>query len=336
MALVVTLSITFFAAFGLTPGPQAGILLLAVSVAVLGLPHGATDLLLARSLVGTPWSARWAWGTALAYMALTGLVVAFWIALPAAGLILFALLSLLHFGLADVEAGAPAKGWTAVDVVGRGSLALVLPILFHPEEIGQVVAWLVPGTSPRVFLEPLPAVFALALGCTLGATLITFVRNLTGGARRRMSAYEMGALGAAAAVLPPLPFFALYFCGWHSMRHAIDMAATLPEARTSSKAAAGAYARISAPLSIAALAMAAGAYAFLRPTTSADAALLQVVFVGLAALTVPHMVLVDLRRALQARRPHAARVRRGYARVPHSVRDGRPRAPEAAPPVLLR
>lgn len=301
IALGVTLALTLVAAVGLTPGTATGVLLFAVSVALLGLPHGATDLLLARSLVGRRWSARWAWMTAGAYVVLALLVVAFWIAAPLAGLIGFALLSLLHFGLADVEAGSRAEGWTAVEVVGRGSLALVVPVLFHPEAIGQVVAWLVPGTSPGVFLEPLPPLFDLLLGWMLGAVLITFVRDLTSGPRRRTRAYEMAALGAAAAMLPPLAFFALYFCGWHSMRHAIDMAAALPEARRGGWAAAVAYARISAPLSLAALAMAAFAYTLLRPTTPADAALMQVVFVGLAALTVPHMLLVDVRRALARR-----------------------------------
>ena len=46
-------------------------------------------------------------------------------------------------------------------------------------------------------------------------------------------------------------------------------------------------------LTIVTLMLAAVGYAVLMPFVSADAGLLQVVFVGLAALTVPHLALID-------------------------------------------
>jgi Brp/Blh family beta-carotene 15,15'-monooxygenase len=86
--------------------------------------------------------------------------------------------------------------------------------------------------------------------------------------------------------LPPLLFFVLYFCGLHSPRHLIQ-------------AARGVSPRLA--LATGALftgrAIGAGSLAWLAtPGPGIEAKLLRVTFVGLAALTVPHMLLIELGR----------------------------------------
>lgn len=97
----------------------------------------------------------------------------------------------------------------------------------------------------------------------------------------------LAAIWVGAAMLPPLLYFVAYFCLLHSLRHLTTTLALLPD-RT--RALAGAARIMAASLlgAGAALALAIGG-------AGADAgnAILGVVFIGLAALTVPHMLLVD-------------------------------------------
>jgi len=96
----------------------------------------------------------------------------------------------------------------------------------------------------------------------------------------------------AAWRLPPLVSFALYFCLWHSRNHMLRIWRSISlQDRPRS-------ARETVIYSVLAYAVAA-LYFFLQTGGSWTAnlsmtpALLQLTFIGLAALTVPHMVLID-------------------------------------------
>jgi Brp/Blh family beta-carotene 15,15'-monooxygenase len=122
-------------------------------------------------------------------------------------------------------------------------------------------------------------------------------------ARWRKSLLSLTLLIALAYLLPPLVSFALYFCLWHSRSHLQRIWRNIPtEQRQRSAREAVIYSL---------LAYAAGAIYFLLQTNSGSAsvsavtpALLQLTFIGLAALTVPHMVLVDFIHGQQEEQQH--------------------------------
>ena len=100
---------------------------------------------------------------------------------------------------------------------------------------------------------------------------------------------ELVGLGLTFYFLPPLVGFTLYFCGVHSLRH---LRYTWAELR----------ARSYAPSTLVLLALfftlvswIAGILVFWQMPSVAimDGAILRIIFIGLAALTVPHMLLVD-------------------------------------------
>jgi len=91
-------------------------------------------------------------------------------------------------------------------------------------------------------------------------------------------------LALGAAVLHPLAYFIAYWCFLHSPRH-LTLAA-----RDLSLDSWGARLRAVAPTTLATYALAAAAVPFLMDMPG-DAVLMQVIFIGLAALTVPHMIL---------------------------------------------
>ena len=99
---------------------------------------------------------------------------------------------------------------------------------------------------------------------------------------------ELVILGAIFAFTPPLVGFAIYFCLVHAPRHVRAILASV---------SSGVSRRLilSQVVLFSVASWVAGGLAFwlLLGAETAEAALMRVVFIGLAALTVPHMILVD-------------------------------------------
>ena len=131
---------------------------------------------------------------------------------------------------------------------------------------------------------------ALAHGSGVGAGIILIgfsVATSTGQRFIQAKRWDLLILILAGVVLPPLVYFIVYFCALHSPMH---VGHSLGEIGDADRRPAVVWA---IGLTIVTLMLAAVGYAVLMPFVSADAGLLQVVFVGLAALTVPHLALID-------------------------------------------
>jgi Brp/Blh family beta-carotene 15,15'-monooxygenase len=254
-----------------TPSAAVQLALLVPLVAVLGVPHGALDIDMARALwpLERP-AARLAFG--LGYLAVAALVLGLWLIAPAAALVAFLLYSAAHF--ADdwrAELPRPAR-------LAAGAAAVALPAAAHEAEVARLFAALAPeraaaGAAAGLhFAAPL-----LALTAVASAALFA----------RRGAMVELVTLGVLGLAAPPLVYFAVYFCALHSPRHFVE---TLARLRLDWRRGV----RAASPLTAATLAMATVAAVWLvHRDVALDAAALEIVFIGLAALAVPHMVLVE-------------------------------------------
>ena len=258
------------------PSLPAQVLMLAPLVAILGLPHGALDLPIAEALWPLRSWSRQAMFAAL-YLGLAGGVVAVWLLLPDFALLAFLAYSMLHFS-DDWAEDPPALRWS-------GGLATVgSPALLHHAEVEAIFAMLAYGGAAL-------AADAVAFAGGVGLALLA-VSILTSPRARGPAAFELAVLWATAAALPPLMYFAVYFCGLHSVRHFSATMGAVPNARR----ALGSAVVLSVIVTLTALlAMRHGMTGAIAETTEQG---IRVIFIGLAALTVPHMVLVDrFRRA---------------------------------------
>ena len=95
----------------------------------------------------------------------------------------------------------------------------------------------------------------------------------------------MAAVGTLATLAPPLLAFAVFFCGMHSPRHILR---TLD---CSGRGALHGLLTASAPM-LAVLVLSVAAW-YWSDGLAPDTRVIRIVFVGLAALTVPHMALVE-------------------------------------------
>jgi Brp/Blh family beta-carotene 15,15'-monooxygenase len=252
--------------------PSIALAVLVTGVVLLGLPHGALDPMVARKAFAGPS----AYTTAGFYAGYLSLVVGYWLIwnyYPTFGLSLFLLISAFHFG-SDWESRSNLMTRCAY-----GCTFVTLPAVRFPAEVTSIYNML--GTGHAAMLVTLSKVLApVAVGIAVVGLAVHF-------RRRRSDALELLTMVAGALLLEPLVFFTCYFALLHSPLHLLETAKEL--GMTSLKRV---Y-RSTFPVVLATLVLAGLAYDLL-PHMGMDARLLRIIFIGLAALTVPHMLLDTL------------------------------------------
>jgi Brp/Blh family beta-carotene 15,15'-monooxygenase len=246
--------------------------LLTGAVVILGLPHGALDPWIAKR-AGLYRRAVGLAGFNLAYLALASLVVVVWWLSPGPTLGFFLLLSAWHFS-DDWQQRMPA--WQRL--VAATAL-LGMPAFFNPEGVAEIFV-ILSGTGAVVVADILKVVGGAALGGLALVMAMAYRQN------QRSVLIELGVLLVLAATVPPLIYFTVYFCLLHSPRHLRStFQQAQPEERTRVVVGASVY-------TIAAVALGAIVASIALPTDQVAHMHTQVVFIGLAALTVPHMALM--------------------------------------------
>ena len=251
--------------------PQHEAVLLALLVVLLGVPHGALDPIFAQSLQRVQGYARWI-GFVVWYLLLAALTVALWWFMPTVFLIGFLLLSVLHFS------GDPAPGAGFAARLFYGIAVIAIPAALHATEISRLFSMLVGSHAA------LPVTAGLQLIAWPSVVALAWL-VLRSARRNRLSALEMAAVGLLALTATPLLGFAVFFCCMHSARHIL-------RTQRYANVTLQRLVLVAVTPMLAVLAMAGAGWALL-PDSPADERLLQFVFVSLAALTVPHMILVE-------------------------------------------
>lgn len=251
---------------------QSQLALMSPIILLLGVPHGALDIVFVQQRTGIRSAAGWSLFT-IAYLAAASLVVILWWASPGVFLVAFLIASALHFS-GDPEGKTPL----AMRLLYGGAF-IFCPLTLHAAEVEQLFAFLAGGPAAQTIVVALqwaawPWVAAMGAAAMVSAS------------RALPRSIELVSLAAMLTVAPPLIGFTLFFCGMHSVRHVL---------RTRGYASAGTWGHL---VRIAAWPMAGtlvgiALAGWLPDGVSLDVRLAQLLFVGLAALTVPHMVVIE-------------------------------------------
>ncbi len=261
-------------------------LLALLAVILLGVPHGALDGEIARPLLRPRFGRAWFMVFAAPYLALSALVLLAWHVAPLPTLAAFLACSALHFGAEDEGPGAGAAA-----IAVRGGLPIAAPVLLQPEATARflgVVAGTPMAQPPEWLL--LASWGWLALAVAWGASLLL--------RRRGRALVEPGLLAALFAALPPLSAFAIYFVCLHAPRHVAALAAHPVRApRVHDRRSA-----VLRSLPVTALTLLIGAALWPFYAGPAPERLLALTLQGLAALTLPHLLLDALAERAEAAR----------------------------------
>jgi len=260
-------------------------------IALLGIPHGATDYALYKHLQDRPLRARekaWFFIRYIGLMAIYGL---WWWASPGSALVFFLLLSVFHFGQSnwhDLRLSAPGRiGF----YLSWGLFVLGLPLLWH---VGQTAAIL-----QEILYQPLPALsdawrYGILACLGLGSAVALFGLRRSGQiSRARFGRGLLDVILLAGVFLstPLLLGFAVYFCLWHAWDAMAEqrtfLAKKIPDFTLLD------YIRTALPFAATALLGIGVLVWYMR--SQQEAIGLGWMFVGVALITLPHMLLVDFR-----------------------------------------
>ena len=247
-------------------------------VVLIGLPHGAFDGAIATHLAAkrsgfTPIK------FSIYYCLTTFVVIALWLAFPGVMLAIFLVISMIHFGWGDA---VNKSGITfIVQLVVHGGIPIFGIVYFHDTEVVPIFDILTFG-APDIALQ----ISQLAVPI-ITALIIVYAGLALQNRLLRWRFAELLAITALLAVLPPLVGFAFYFCVIHTSRHIRKIWYVLSSA-TASKT----LIRQALGYTIGSWFFGAVAFFWIH-NGNIHAELVQIIFIGLAALTVPHMILVD-------------------------------------------
>ena len=277
--------------------PRMELLVLVLLIFFLGVPHGALDTVFARQRFHLQTLRSWAIFSAV-YVLLGAAVVGLWWQFPAIFLTGFLLISAFHFS------GDPEKGSSRLLRFWYGGAVLILPALLHEPEVAALFGYLVAGD--------LSACTASALHWLAGPWLFGLIVTLFFQRRAHwLTSIEVMSATLLATLAPPLLSFTVFFCAMHSARHVLrtqDYAGGMPFTRLVKKSIA--------PMAACAL---VGAAVWMRIDSVAfEVEIFQILFVALAALTVPHMALIE-----------SVRMSGGFSAGPRQVPPSDARAPAA-------
>ena len=248
-------------------------------IVLIGLPHGALDGAVAMHLGLVDKFSTMA-RFVMIYVGLAGLVVGAWIIAPSLSLIVFLTISMLHFGAGDARHGEGILRFA--ETLAHGGLAIVGISQFHRSEADEIFYYLINQDTAMVWL---------ALNVLTVAVIVAIIACVSQAAKDvkwSATTLELLILGIVYALVPPLLGFAIYFCLVHSARHFKRILSTIKATVDFSNI------KNQAILFTTASWMAAGiAFWMFADFADPGPTVLRITFIGLAALTVPHMLLID-------------------------------------------
>lgn len=264
--------VSFISLFLSAHNENFSLVILALFIVMLGVPHGSLDTLFAKELFHLGQLRKWP-KFILNYLMIASVVLVFWLLLPTLCLLIFLLISIIHFS-DDLIAGTPT-----FSRILYGGIIIFLPALLHTNELTRLYGYLINIEHAKSIVT---VCHFIALPWLAGLVVVIYQLyrfNI-------VSSLEVSAVVMLAIFVTPLLAFTIYFCLMHSFRHLIRSISYLKH--TSKKTM---LASLIIPTTIVFI-VGFTVWKNIMPS-SIDASLIKIIFVTLAALTVPHMILLE-------------------------------------------
>jgi Brp/Blh family beta-carotene 15,15'-monooxygenase len=251
-----------------------------LAVVLIGLPHGAMDGAVALAMGYGRSYPRLA-GFLTLYVLIAIVVVMFWLTLPEVALFGFLLLSVWHFGSGDSQKDLTPL-LRVLQSISHGGLIVFGISIADRDTADLIFSWLIFGDTARLW-HWIDVIVWFWLPC-----LALYVASGIVETRLHRRFGELAGLAIMVAIMPALTSFAIYFCLIHTPRHMTRVLTMLKDVISF---------RLVMAFTIIFTVMSwlAGGLIFLTlyEGIGIAPASMMVVFIGLAALTVPHSLLID-------------------------------------------
>ena len=223
----------------------------------------------------------------LSYISIALLIIFLWLILPNLLLIIFLFVASYHFGKEDSEILIFKKNqFQNLIFLLKGSLIIFTPLMFQFENTLIIFSFLNFNVDLLLFLKENRFIETIYI---IGLLSNIFFLNTNFNFNSKIIFFDLFTINILYYFLSPLAAFALYFCFIHSLRHSVSLIESLD--KKNFKRGLNKFLKKALPLTlITALLFILSLY-FLTDHVELDEAIFKVIFIGLASLTFPHILL---------------------------------------------
>ena len=256
----------------------------------IGISHGSLDNVKGRKLFQI-FEIKKFYIFYLAYILIAIIVIILWILIPYVSLIIFLMVASYHFGKEDTQFLIVENSYyNQFLFLLKGSLIVFAPMYFHFDETISIFKLLfIENENFYNFLDLIESKKIL-LYCIILSTLaniLLFTKNFE--LKKFTIFLDYFSIIIINYYFSPLVAFTIYFCFLHSVRHSISLMSELD--RDDLGNGFKIFVKKALPLTIiTAIFCAIGLY-LLNNTYNLESSILKIIFIGLASLTFPHILL---------------------------------------------
>ena len=248
----------------------------------IGISHGSLDHIKGKKLLkilGFKSSLVFYFG--YIFVGLTTIII--WLLFPKLLLFLFLLIAAFHFGKEDSEFLNKRKNFELIYFF-KGSLIIVAPLLFHKNETLSIFKSLNFDITNSFLINNEILYFFI---------LLSFISNIFLSLNKSFDAKSLLFMDFLSILilnyfLNPVLAFTFYFCFLHSIRHSISL---IKEINTNLKKGLPIFIKKALPLTIITIFGYIFALYILNNYNELSESIYKVIFIGLASLTFPHILL---------------------------------------------
>ena len=218
-------------------------------------------------------------------------IIILWIIAPIFSLVIFLIIASYHFGKEDTQFLIFKKSYfIQLLYFIKGTLIILAPMYFHFDETVSIFKLLlIDNESFYKFLNFVETKRILFFGIVFAtfSNILLFTKNYE--FKKFTIFLDYFSILIINYYFSPLIAFTLYFCFLHSIRHSISLMNELNE--TDLNIGFKLFIKKALPLTFLTAAFCLVGLYFLNNTYSFNSSILKIIFIGLASLTFPHILL---------------------------------------------
>ncbi|MDA9725439.1 Brp/Blh family beta-carotene 15,15'-dioxygenase [Candidatus Pelagibacter sp.] len=259
-------------------------------ILILGVSHGSLDHIKGKRLLKL-FNIKSNYVFYITYILISALVIVTWILLPSITLIIFLIIASYHFGKEDTQFLINDKSYfTQILYFFKGFLIILAPLYFHFQETISIFKLLLIDNeafySSLNFIET-NNVIQIGIICSTLSSIFLFLKNFE--IKKFVVFLDYFSILILNYYLSPLVAFTAYFCFLHSIRHSISLAIDLdPNSLVNGFRL---FVKKALPLTILTAVFSFITLYLLGYSNNLNSAILKIIFIGLASLTFPHILL---------------------------------------------
>ena len=248
----------------------------------IGISHGSLDHIKGKKLLkilGFKSSAIFY----ISYVIVGSITIIIWLLFPKFLLFLFLIVAAFHFGKEDSDFISKNKNFELIYFF-KGSLVIISPLLFHKNETLTIFKSLNFDISTNILISN--EILYLFI-------FLSFISNIILSLNKSFDVKSLLLMDFLSILilnyfLNPVLAFTFYFCFLHSIRHSISL---IKEINTNLKKGLPIFIKKAFPLTIITIFGYIFAIYILNNYNELNDSIYKVIFIGLASLTFPHILL---------------------------------------------